>query len=135
MPYLAQVSARPNENLWAPWSECWRYPGGATRPTRLQAAQRRLAFALALLPGATISLVADVIIAVCELVVGAEDGVVGLMQHAALRPEHADAVTQFLSRPGVVTYCEQEMHNDEATRRRQRPARPTPSGATTLAAF
>ena len=120
MPYLAEVSAHPNENLWAPWSECWRYPGGATRPTRLQAAQRRLAFALTLQPGATISLVADVITAVCELVVGTEDGIAGLMQHAGLRPEHVDAVTQFLRRPGAVTYCEQEMHADEAVRSRRR---------------
>ena len=66
-PYLDLVREQPSDRLWAPWaasSSTWR-----EKPTLLQAAQRRLAFALGTLSGLE-CLADDLVLMVVERVKG-----------------------------------------------------------------
>ena len=66
-PYLNLVREQPSDRLWAPWwasSSTWR-----EKPTLLQAAQRRLAFALGTLSGLE-CLADDLVLMVVERVEG-----------------------------------------------------------------
>ena len=70
LSYLALVSSFPSPALWAPWAAPHGEPEGQTRPTILQAAQRRLALGLGLLSGLADHLVDDLISAVGARVAG-----------------------------------------------------------------
>ena len=70
LSYLALVSSFPSPALWAPWAAPGSEPEGQTRPTTLQAAQRRLALGLGLLSGLADYLVDDLISAVGARVAG-----------------------------------------------------------------
>ena len=90
--YLPLVHAAPSPALWAPWAD---EGAGPSPPTTLQAAQRRLAFAVGLLPPGLKGLVDDVLGMVCERVVGAEDGALGLLRSVGLEAKAADVVDFF----------------------------------------
>ena len=69
--YLPLVARDPSPEPWAPWTvSC--FPSGCPRPTMLQACQRRLAWAICLLPGNTngVGLVHDLIEDIGERVTG-----------------------------------------------------------------
>ena len=91
-PYIPMLLQQPSPQLWAPWTA--NFPNNKRRPTLLQASQRRLALATAMLvrgparKGAPRSvgsqLVADVICMVGERVSGELEGIRGLLRTVGL---------------------------------------------------
>ena len=100
--YLGLVRERPSPQLWAPWLDdrIRLFPSSRLRPTCTEAAQRRLAFAMALFCDprqcAAAGTIADVLASICERVVGVQEGVIGLLRSIGLDDDVCCRAADFL---------------------------------------
>ena len=100
--YLGLVHERPSPQLWAPWLDdrIRLFPSTQLRPTCTEAAQRRLAFAMAMFcdprqcPAA--DTIADVLASICEQVAGVQEGVIGLLRSVGLDDDVCWRAADFL---------------------------------------